>query len=100
MENKEIKISIDKDLDLLTAFVNEKKSDNSLTAIDSGNIIFYVEPETNELIMVQIYDFNVLRKKLFKNLMVLATKGAINAWLNSIISAFQASNTLTNKYAH
>lgn len=96
MASPEIKIEIDKRLDLLTAHI--KESTNPLQTIESDNILFFVDTETKDLVMIQIYDFQIVRRKLLKHLMILATKKGVQAWIRTLADSFKAS-TYAHRYA-
>ncbi len=91
---EEIQLKIDKELDLLTAFVSNpelNKSPLEVREID-GNILFHINPETNELVMIQIYDFSIVRRQLTRHRMILLTKESIKTWLNTLVESFRANN--------
>lgn len=89
----EIELNIDKELDLLTAIVkNSDPIDSQLEVKEiDDNILFHINPSTNELVMIQIYDFSIIRRKLIRHLLFLITKDAIRIWLSSLIASFKAS---------
>jgi len=87
----QIELNIDKELDLLTAIVNPNTTNSQLEVREiDDNILFHINPVTNELIMIQIYDFSVIRRKLVRHLLFLITKDAIRVWLNSLVVSFSA----------
>jgi hypothetical protein len=88
----EIELNIDKELDLLTAIVKNSNSTNSPLEVKEvdDNILFHINPSTNELVMIQIYDFSIIRRNLIKHLLFLVTKDAIRVWLNSLVASFRA----------
>lgn len=88
---EEMKINIDKNLDLLTASYPDKKNNFRLEVIEIDyNILFHVNPETHEVIMIQIYDFSIIKRKLIKHLMFMVTKDSIRTWLNTLVASFGA----------
>jgi len=95
--NQEIKIEIDKQLDLLTARLKETK--NPLETVESGNILFFVDSETKDLVMIQIYDFRVIRRRLLRHLIILATRRAIQIWIRTLADSFRASTSYAHRYA-
>jgi hypothetical protein len=99
---EEIKLDIDKELDLLTVHVSpEKIGRTRLEVVEiEYNILFHIDPETNELVMMQIYDFSIIKRKLLRHLTFLITKGALKAWLTTIIASFQANKPIKNKLAY
>jgi hypothetical protein len=94
--NQEIRIEIDKQLDLLTARLKETK--NPLETIESDNFLFFVDSETKDLVMIQIYDFRVIRRKLLRHLMILVTKRAIQTWIRTLADTFRASASYAQGY--
>jgi hypothetical protein len=91
----QIELNIDKELDLLTAIVNPNTTNSQLEVREiDDNILFHINPVTNELIMIQIYDFSVIRRKLVRHLLFLITKDAIRVWLNSLVVSFSAGRKL------
>jgi hypothetical protein len=90
---EKMNINIDKTLDLLTAtFPSKKENGSHLEVIEiDNNILFHVNPETNEVVMVQIYDFSVIKRKFIKHLMPFITKDSIRIWLNTLIASFKAN---------
>lgn len=99
---EEIKLDINKELDLLTVHVNpEKIGKTRLEVVEiEYNILFHIDPETNELIMMQIYDFSIIKRKLLRHLTFLITKDAIKAWLRTIIESFQANKPIKKNLAY
>jgi len=86
-----ITIEIDKDLDLLTALVNDKRNNDSLESIDYDNIIFFVEHDTKKLIMIQVYDFSIFKKKMLSKFLRVESNESINTWLYFLVNSFQAA---------
>ncbi len=91
MTPDKIAIEIDKELDLLTAFVNKKSTDNSLESTDYDNIIYFKEPETRNLIMIQVYDFSLFKKKMLKKFLQIDSNESIYTWLYFLVNSFQAA---------
>ncbi len=91
---EEIKLKIDKELDLLTAFISKPENNHSPLVVKEvdGNILFHINPETNELVMIQIYDFSIVRRQLTRHLMLLVTKESIRTWLRTLVESFKANN--------
>jgi len=98
---EKIIINIDKKLDILTAYIDDNIDNKSnLEVIEADmNILFHVNPETRELVMIQIYDFSIIKRMLQKKMFFLVTKTAIKTWLNTIIESFKANNKLKEKFA-
>lgn len=98
---EEIKLDINKDLDLLTVYVNSEKINKArLEVIEiDDNILFHIEFSTNELVMIQIYDFSIIKRKLSRHLTFFLTKNIIKAWLNTIIASFRANKLLEERFA-
>ncbi len=95
-------INIDKKLDVLTAYIKEDYISNSnleVIEVDDMNILFHIDPQTRELVMIQVYDFSVIKRILIKRLLFLVTKNAIKTWLNTIVESFQANNKLKERFA-
>ena len=101
---EKIKIDINKELDLLTAYVDENRNSNNsnlnvLPGPFDGSILFHVDNQTNELVMIQIYDFSIIKRKLMKELIFLVTKHTIQRWLTTIVDSFRANRPI-ERYAH
>jgi len=93
---EKIKINIDKELDLLTAFIDSKNEHGTghLEVKEGpfdGNVLFHVNPSNNEVVMIQIYDFSIIKRKLLRHLIFLLTKDAINTWLSTLVDSFKAN---------
>lgn len=87
-------IKIDKELDLMTAYVQEDKigkTNLEVIDIDVYNVLVHIDPETKEVVYIQIYDFSIIRRKLLKHLIFLITNGAIRTWLDTIVESFKAN---------
>lgn len=97
---EKMNINIDKKLDILTAYIKDDAIDKSnLEVIETDmNILFHVNSQTGELIMIQIYDFSVIKRMLTKHLLFLVTKNAIRAWLSTIAESFKANNKLKERF--
>jgi len=99
---EKMKIDIDKELDLLTAYLENKNSNNKNLNVLEGpfdrNVLFHVNSQTNELVMIQIYDFSIIKRRLMKELIFLVTKHTISSWLTTLIDSFKA-NKPVEKYA-
>lgn len=92
---EKMNINIDKNLDLLTATFPELQSGGQpleVVEIDY-NILFHINPVTKEIIMIQIYDFSVIKRKFIKHLMLFITKDSIRTWLNTLIASFKANKS-------
>jgi len=100
---EKIKIDINKDLDLLTAYLENSHSDNDhldvLPGPFDGNVLFHVNSQSNELVMIQIYDFSIIKRKLMKELIFLITRHTIRRWLTTIADSFRANRPI-ERYAH
>ncbi len=99
---EKINIKIDRELDLMTAYVQEdrlNKSELEVIDIDDYNILIHLDPLTKEVVFVQVYDFSIIRRKLLGQLTLLITKRAIRNWLDLIIKSFKA-NKPQEKFAH
>lgn len=100
---EKFEVNINKELDLLTATIKENKETNNpldvLPGPFDGNILFHVDSVTHELVMIQIYDFSIIQRKLMKGLIFLITKHTISKWLSTIADSFKA-NRPTATYAH
>jgi hypothetical protein len=99
---EKMNINIDKKLDVLTAYIKEDYISNSnleVIEVDDMNILFHIDPQTRELVMIQVYDFSVIKRILIKRLLFLVTKNAIKTWLNTIVESFQANNKLKERFA-
>jgi hypothetical protein len=95
-------IKIDKELDLMTAYVQEdklNKTELEIYDIDDYNILLHVDPTSKEVVYVQIYDFSIIKRKLIRHLIFLITKGAIRNWLAPIIESFKI-NKPQERFAH
>lgn len=99
---EEIKLNINKELDLLTVHINpEKIGKTRLEVIEiDDNLLFHIDSSTNELVMIQIYDFSIIKRKLFWHLNFMLTKDAIKAWLSPIIASFQASKSMKDNFVY
>ena len=98
---EKMNINIDKKLDILTAYIKVDSTNKSnLEVIEADmNILFHVNSQTRELVMIQIYDFSVIKRMLIKHLLFLVTKNAIKTWLSTIAESFMASNKLKERFA-
>ena len=98
---EKIEINIDKELDLLTAYIGQS-SENKNTHLEvlegpfNGNVLFHVNPKNNELVMIQIIDFTIIKRILFKHMILLLTKDAIITWLSTLIDSFKANKPKQN----
>ena len=94
-------INIDKKLDILTAYTNvDSINKSNLEVIETDmNILFHVNSQTGELVMIQIYDFSVIKRMLIKHLLFLVTKNSIRAWLSTIAESFKANNKFKERFA-
>ncbi|MCP4398552.1 MAG: hypothetical protein GY801_14805 [bacterium] len=94
-KTQHIQYEIDSTVDVLTAYFIH----DALHPIDTvekeflgSHILFQVDSATGELCRLLIYDFSVVRRKLFMRLIFLYTTQAIEYWLNMLKTAFQAGN--------
>lgn len=97
-----MKIKIDKELDLMTAYVQEdklNKAELEVYDIDDYNILLHVDPNTKEVVYIQIYDFSIIKRRLTRHLIFLITKGAIRSWLTPIVESFKI-NKPQERFAH
>jgi len=99
MESKnKIRIVRDRQLDLLTAYLKDG-NEIELEAIEADNIIFYVDPKSKELVMIQVYNFNAFRKEMLRDMMIVVTKKAIQRLIELIADAFRSNNSFRHKFA-
>lgn len=98
----EIKIEIDKELDLLTAYI--KEVNNPLDVIAGpfdGHMLFFIDSQTKELARIEIYDFKIIRRILVRQFIFLITKKTIKNWLSTIADSFKANHPIHEKsFAH
>ena len=97
----DLKIEIDKELDLLTAYI--KEVDNPLETIAGpydGHILFFIDSQTKELARIEIYNFKKIRRILIRQFIFLITKETIKNWIIPIADSFRASPKHTESFAH
>ena len=99
---EDIRIEHDRELDLLTAYLNED-SENQLDVLEGpfdGHVLFYVDSVTKKLARIEIYDFSIIQRMLLRRFIFLLTKETIKSWLATLIDSFRANPNHQERFAH